>query len=101
MAEITQAHLDAQTELILSAVKRGFEEQGVQVVNLQHDLHVFQTDATARFGRIEATLAKLTESVDRFAKIYTDLNQEVVVMRQQLRDVEARVGKLELKLKAA
>ncbi|MEK7518602.1 MAG: hypothetical protein AAB424_00875 [Patescibacteria group bacterium] len=58
-------------------------------------------DHDARFQRIEATLATLVESVDRFAKIYTDLNQEVVVMRQQLRDVESRVGKLELKLKTA
>jgi chromosome segregation ATPase len=58
------------------------------------------TDHDARFQRIETTLATLVESVDRFAKIYTDLNQEVVVMRQQLRDVEDRVGKLELKLKA-
>lgn len=58
-------------------------------------------DHDALFQRIETTLATLVESVDRFAKIYADLNQEVVVMRQQLRDVESRVGKLELKLKAA
>ncbi len=71
-----------------------------------HDVHFMSilarlTDHDARFQRIETTLETLVESVDRFAKIYADLNQEVVVMRQQLRDVEERIGRLELKLKAA
>jgi hypothetical protein len=39
--------------------------------------------------------------VDRFAKIFTDLNQVVIVLRQQQRDAEERTKKLEFNVKAA
>ena len=101
MAEITQANLDAQTELILNTVKRGFDEQGAQIVGLKHDVQAFKADTSDRFARIEASLARLTESVDHFIKIYSDLTQEMTVLRQHVRDMEERLGKVELKLKAA
>lgn len=75
--------LDARLSSLIDATHAGFAEN------------------EKRFQMMETTLATLVESVDRFAKIYTDLNQELVVMRQHLRDMEVRMDKMELKLNAA
>jgi archaellum component FlaC len=109
-------------DTILAAVTKGFADIGkkldhhdrrfdgvenrlsqveVSVITLREEVRANFAANEARFEQIEKTLVTLVESVDRFAKIYADLNQEFVVMRQHLRDVEARVEKLELKLKAA
>jgi chromosome segregation ATPase len=110
--------LEQTTQTILTEMRQGFTDHDARLGGIDtrlagidarltgHDAHFVDilarlTDHDVRFQRIESTLATLVESVDRFAKIYTDLNQEVMVMRQQLRDVESRVEKLELKLKTA
>ncbi len=79
-----------QTEQIIGFVKRGFDEMTTRI-----------DEQGKEIATVRENLATLTTSVDRFAKIYTDLNQEFVVMRQHLRDVEMRVEKLEMRLKAA
>ncbi|RJO59775.1 hypothetical protein C4546_00400 [Candidatus Parcubacteria bacterium] len=87
MSELNSNYLDEKLRLtqtaILEAVNQGFSEQ-------------YQ-----RISKIEEDLSALTTSVDRFAKIFTDLNQEVIVLRQQLRDAEIKLEKLVPQNKAA
>ena len=87
--EQLDSRLEAQTERILGSVKRGFDEMTTRI-----------DEQGKEITTVRENLTTLTTSVDRFAKIYTDLNQEFVVMRQQLRDVEARVEKLEIHFRA-
>lgn len=97
MSALTQDHFDSSMQRIDQRLDR--LESNVSAL-LEATRSGFAANET-RFQKIETTLVTLVESVDRLAKIYTDLNQELVVMRQHLRDVEARVEQLELKLKAA
>lgn len=102
--EQLDSRLEAQTERILGSVKRGFDELTDRIQKQGEDISLIKKNVGAlsqEFNIVKVDLATLTTSVDRFAKIYTDLNQEFVVMRQHLRDVETRVEKLEMRLKAA
>lgn len=82
MAELTHAYLDQRFDAVLESVREGFAEQ------------------RQRSDRVESNLTTLTTSVDRFAKLFTDMNQEVAVLRQQLRDAEERIDRLELMVNA-
>ena len=48
---------------------------------------------------MQKSLANLVTLVDKFTKIYTELNQELIVLRQHVRDMEVRIGKLEVQVK--
>ena len=50
---------------------------------------------------MQESLANLVTLVDKFTKIYTELNQELSVLRQHVRDMEVRIEKLELQAKPA
>jgi len=83
MATVTTTYLDKklneQLEAVIGVMKQGFDEQA------------------HRMDRIEANLASLASSVDRFVKMITDQGQEVIVLRKQLRDAENRIKQLEMK----
>jgi chromosome segregation ATPase len=69
------------TGAILGVMKQGFDEQ------------------SQRMDRIETALASLTESVDRVIKKFMDHDQELLVLRKQLHEMDERVSQLELKIK--
>ena len=73
-----QERLENTANAIMGVMKLGFDEQ------------------SRRIDKIEASLASLTNSVDRFVKMITDQGQELMVLRQQLRDAENRIKQLEL-----
>ncbi len=87
MTTLTATYLDKklseQTEAILGVMKQGFDEQ------------------SGRMDKLEVSLASLANSVDRFVKMITDQGQELVVLRQQLRDTENRIKQLELKARTS
>ena len=76
-----EKRLEHMTDAILGVMKQGFDEQA------------------RRMDRIEEALASLTESVDRFIKKVMDHDQELIVLRKQLHDMEERIDRLELKVK--
>ncbi len=80
---VLDQRLEEHTERILSVVKQGFDE---------HE---------RRFERIERQLEMLTQSVDKFLKFYTELNQEFAVLRKQLKDLEHRFDELEARTRTS
>lgn len=83
LEETLDKRLEATTRAILGVVEQRFEA------------------LDARMSQFEHNLASLTSSVDRFVKLFSDQNQEIIVLRKQLKEVEERVEKLELKLHSA
>jgi len=75
--------LNEQTEAILGVIKQGFDEQA------------------SRLDRLESALESLVVSVDRFVKSMTGQEQELIVLRKQLSDMERRLDNLELKTKSS
>lgn len=63
-------------DAILTVVKEGFEDHGKDIRDPKDGV------------------ADLTNPVDRFSKILTDLNQEVIVLRKQLREAEVKISAL-------
>lgn len=89
--EYLDQKLDDQAEKILGVVKQGFDEINGKFTDIDNRF----TQIDKHLVSLEAWFETLTVSVDRFSKIFTDLNQEVIVLRKQLREAEYRVEKLE------
>ncbi|MEK7518651.1 MAG: hypothetical protein AAB424_00230 [Patescibacteria group bacterium] len=96
MATLTQEYFDKGLERFATAIQKDLV--GVRT-ELKQDIANVRTELKQDIATMQKSLANLVTLVDKFTKIYTELNQELIVLRQHVRDMEVRIGKLEVQVK--
>ncbi|MDP2789888.1 MAG: hypothetical protein Q8O51_02055 [bacterium] len=112
MATLTQEHFDEKLERFATAIQQDLTgvhqeiasvrtELKADIAGVRQEILIVRTELKQDIANVQESLANLVTLVDKFTKIYTELNQELVVLRQHVRDMELRIEKLEVHAKAA
>jgi len=89
---VTRKNLEEQTQVLLSAFDKRFNQLSNEVKGVRNELYIVRTELKEEIKGVETKLEKkidsLQASVDGFAKKQADFEDENVIMKEESRQMK-------------